>query len=407
MARKPKATDAGDAQSAETTSADIPVDNDLLAVVDATDPLTKPVEPEPVTEDPPAMTETEVKPDPKPQPVRSGGGGALFIGMVLGAGIAAAAGIGVVRYAPELLLPSADKMVAGDTGQLTTDMSYLRTDLDALKAYVEGMSNGNNHRDEQLQSAIDDLTALQGAGDAGAIATQEARLTAIEAKLNALATAPAGASVDPVELQGLKDQIAALQSGTVASDKALALAAEAEQRLKAATEAASALKAETEAATAATARQVALGRIEAAMDRGLGFAEPLSALGGSVPPVLADNAANGIPSLEVLRESFPDAARAALEAAINADMGASWTERVGNFLRSQTGARSLAPRDGVDPDAILSRAEAALTAGDVAAALDEISTLPDAAKSAMADWSAKAALRVDAVKALSALAAQG
>lgn len=404
MARKPKATDAGDAPIVETTSADSQVDTDLMAVVEATDPLTQPVEPEPVTQPASEMTEPDGKIEPKSQPARGGAGG-VFIGMVLGAGIAAAAGVAVIRFAPQVAsLPQ-----GSDIGQFAADLSHLRTDLDALKASVEGLANGDTHRDDLQQAQIDDLIARleAGSGNAATTAAQEARLTAIEAKLNSLASAPAGAAVDPAELQALKDQIAGLQSGVVASDKALALAAEAEQRLTEAREAAAALKSETEAATAATARQAALGRIEAALDRGLGFAEPLSLLGGTVPPVLADNAETGVPSLESLRAAFPDAARAALEAAINADMGASWTERVGNFLRSQTGARSLTPREGIDPDAILSRAEAALAGGDVAAALDEISTLPDAAKTAMTEWTAKAALRVEAVKALSALAAQG
>ncbi|MBV5276525.1 hypothetical protein JZU56_01410, partial [bacterium] len=68
------------------------------------------------------------------------------------------------------------------------------------------------------------------------------------------------------------------------------------------------------------------------------------------------------PSAQALQASFPDSARTALEAALRANMGESWSERVGNFLRTQVGVRSLTPRDGPDPDAILSRAEAALTA---------------------------------------------
>ena len=82
--------------------------------------------------------------------------------------------------------------------------------------------------------------------------------------------------------------------------------------------------------------------------------------------------------------AFPTAARAGLEAALRADMGSSWTERATNFLRAQTGARSLDPREGDDPDAILSRAEAAVSAGDLATALTEIAALPEPAQTAMA-----------------------
>jgi len=122
--------------------------------------------------------------------------------------------------------------------------------------------------------------------------------------------------------------------------------------------------------------------------------------------VLTDNATAGLPSLQALQASFPDSARTALEAALRANMGESWSERVGNFLRTQVGVRSLTPRDGPDPDAILSRAEAALSAGDVAQALAEIATLPTPAQDALSTWRTQAQLRLDAQAALAALLAK-
>ena len=119
---------------------------------------------------------------------------------------------------------------------------------------------------------------------------------------------------------------------------------------------------------------------------------------------LGDRAATGLPSVTQLRETFPAAARAALESALRANMGESWTDRVSSFLRSQTGLRSLTPRQGDDPDAILSRAEAALATGDVAAALTELETLPDSAKPPLADWTAQARIRTEGAAALAAMA---
>ena len=87
-------------------------------------------------------------------------------------------------------------------------------------------------------------------------------------------------------------------------------------------------------------------------------------------------------------------------------MGESWTDRVSSFLRTQTGLRSLTPRDGNDPDAVLSRAEAALTQGRLADALAELDALPDAALPALKDWTATATLRLSAESAVAALAAQ-
>ncbi|MCB2133097.1 MAG: hypothetical protein KDE02_09510, partial [Rhodobacteraceae bacterium] len=66
--------------------------------------------------------------------------------------------------------------------------------------------------------------------------------------------------------------------------------------------------------------------------------------------------------------------------------------------------RSLTPRAGDDPDAILSRADAALKAGDLAAAIDEIAALPEGGKAVMAEWVGLAQRRMAALAAVSALA---
>ncbi|WP_408635231.1 COG4223 family protein, partial [Paracoccus binzhouensis] len=80
-------------------------------------------------------------------------------------------------------------------------------------------------------------------------------------------------------------------------------------------------------------------------------------------------------------------------------------DSIGTFLRVQTGARSVEPRQGDDPDAILSRADAAVKAGDIKGALAEIGSLPQPGQDAMADWTARAGLWVEANAALAALAA--
>lgn len=78
---------------------------------------------------------------------------------------------------------------------------------------------------------------------------------------------------------------------------------------------------------------------------------------------------------------------------------------IGDFLRVQTGARSVEPREGDDPDAVLSRADAAVKAGDIKGALGLIATLPQAGQDAMSGWTGKAAVWVQAKDALTALAA--
>ena len=78
--------------------------------------------------------------------------------------------------------------------------------------------------------------------------------------------------------------------------------------------------------------------------------------------------------------------------------------RMQAFLQTQLGTRSLEPREGDSADAVLSRAEAALKAGDLDTVLAEIDTLPEASKPAFAEWRALTETRAAALAAGKALA---
>lgn len=221
-----------------------------------------------------------------------------------------------------------------------------------------------------------------------------------------------GSSASPAAIAALGAQLAKLQSeldalkSQPAAGNAPALAAEAEARLKEAEAQAAQMKAEAEALARAATARAALGRLQTALDTGAPFAAILPDLGVEAPEALTAHAETGLPSLTKLQETFPEAARIALESALRADMGESWTERAASFLRSQTGARSLTPREGSDPDAILSRAEAALATGDLTTALTELAALPEVAQTAMADWRTMAEQRQAGEAALNAITAQ-
>jgi hypothetical protein len=153
--------------------------------------------------------------------------------------------------------------------------------------------------------------------------------------------------------------------------------------------------------------RAAVLRLQAAIDAGgpldAALAD-LAAAGVAVPPALAERAA-GVPTLAMLQAAFPEAARAALAASATVPPEGGLGERLIAFLRAQTGARSLTPREGDDPDAVLSRAEAALRAGDLAAVLAALDALPETAKPALAAWRAQAEARAAAVAAAADLAA--
>ena len=76
---------------------------------------------------------------------------------------------------------------------------------------------------------------------------------------------------------------------------------------------------------------------------------------------------------------------------------------IGGFFKQQLGARSVAPRDGDDPDAILSRAEAAMRDGRLADALAEVKALPPEAQEPLSEWLSDAQARHDAQDAVQTL----
>lgn len=336
---------------------------------------------------PPAASLPPAPPPAKP-PARRGASGAIWL--VLGGVIAAGLGFGASRLLPGLL-------PMDDPSALQAQLDALAKDNAALKSRLEVLAEQPAPIDRAILDQIAALESRPLASD------PSPDLAALKAQVQALASAPSAGGADPAALKALQDQVAALSTApSAAIDAALNAAVKSAQDQLAAT------VASAEASAARLTADAALTRIAAALDSGAPYGAALADLGGvAIPPVLADHAETGLPTLQALRDAFPEAARQALDDARRADMGADWTDRITAFLQAQTGARSLTPREGNDPDAVLSRAEAAVVSGDLAAALAELGALPDAAKPALADWQAQAQLRLDAAAALGELAKAG
>lgn len=222
----------------------------------------------------------------------------------------------------------------------------------------------------------------------------EARLAALEAKL---AAAPPNSD--------LRAELADIRTKLAQSDPAPAIKAAIAAQMGAVEKTAQDMVARVSDAANQAARLSAMTLLQAALDTGAPYASASAQI--ALPDVLAANAETGIPSLTHLRDTFPDAARAGLDAALKSNMGATWSERITNFLRSQTGARALTPREGNDPDAVLSRIDAALTGADMQAVVTELAALPAAAQTAMQVWIDQAKLRADALAAFSKLTKEG
>jgi hypothetical protein len=324
-----------------------------------------------------------------------------FAGMVLGGALAAGLGYALAIFVPVLPEPPAAPQIAPELEARLAALSDRVAALEPLAA--------------QGQALADRLAVLETAEPPSApptvdLSPVQAGLSALESRLAAIEALPvegntAGSAALLARIDALSSELAALKTeGAMARSTIEAMAADAEARRAAAEAEAEALRAQAQAAAAKTLRDAALGQVQAAMETGAPFAAPLAGLGlAEVPEPLASVAETGVPTLAALTEDFPPAARAALSAARHATTGGDLTQRLTSFLETATGARSLAPREGSDPDAILSRAEAALRGGDLSAALAEIAALPPEGQAELAEWSARATARINALAAVAAL----
>lgn len=336
---------------------------------------------------------------PPPPPVKARRGGlGVFLGLVVGGALAAAIGFGAARYVvPEGwpfpgTEPEVDPLVAIVEGQ-GGEISALGDRLAALEA-----STAVADAVAALQADIGRLAERMNAGLAD-IEVTAARVEAMEARLDAVEKlAPEGSEAAQAAAEAYARELAALREMFAGELAAL----EAQQAD------AAVLEAEAQEAARAAAGRAALTKVATALDTGQPFADALDELvqatGMAVPPELARLSATGAPTLAALQDAFPASARAAIEADIAAAVEDGSMSRTTAFFRTQLGARSLEPREGDDADAILSRAEAALRAGDIAGAVAEVATLPEAAKPAMADWVDLARTRQAALDANAALA---
>ena len=357
-----------------------------------------------------ASVEEQQKPETEPEteheattaaataPPRSRSGMGAFVGFLLGGVAAAVIGFGAARYVvpegwPFPGVPPKEDPVAAAVAVQGAEIVALSAKVDGLGESVSALQS-----DTALATLEAGLTGrVDGLGET--LAALTARLDSIETRLAAIEKlAPEGSAAAQMAAEAYARELAALRE-MFARELANVEAAQSE---------AAALEAQAAIAAQAADGRAALARIAAALDTGQPFddaLQDLSASTGIAPPeALAGLASDGVPTLAALQEAFPQAARAALDASVRAAVAAGDVSRFGAFLQTQLGTRSLAPKEGNDADAVLSRAEAALKQGDLGAALAELDALPEAGQPAMADWRALAATRKAALDAGAALA---
>jgi len=316
------------------------------------------------------------------------------IPMVIGGAVAAALGFGAA-VALGVTGGSQPSTYAQETRALIeVEVGNIAYELER----IEGLTDQSGLRKEL--AAIADTLDADLSGDVENLKTQVRSLFEITGQLSE--------RIDALESRPLQE---------LASDQAVA-AYEAERaKLQ---EAVASHRADIEQMAAdarameAAARQEALKSqgaalitdVTVAVNSGAPFTETVAALeaeGAIVPQALKAQAAEGVPTQAALIEAYPEAARAALRAVRQQTADQGGKGGVVAFLQDQLGVRSVAPKDGDDADAVRSRGEAALKAGDLASAFAELDALPSEGQAEMTDWIALATRRAQALDALFAL----
>ena len=247
-------------------------------------------------------------------------------------------------------------------------VSQLKAEVDTLRGQIPEAPADNSETLDALNASVEDLVA---------------RIDGLEQRPQAPSDATSNADVAALtqQMEAQQEQIdKLLEDAQLMQDTATAAAGN------------------TLACSAAT-------RVLSAIDSGAPFATALADVGANsdieIPAALQQVADDGVTPLSDLQQSLPDAARAALAAArtnaTDADGG------FGGFLKRQLGARSVQPREGNDPDAILSRVEDATRQGRLADALAEADALPEPAKAELQSWMDAARARLEAMNAAETL----
>lgn len=376
----------------------------------------------------------------------SGGGGHGFVGLaaaaIFGGVVVLSGAYGL--YVSGLLKPP------GEAGQETTaalgqaearisdlerkltelaarlDPRSLVTDLsDRISALEEAVpaSAGTSPEIEKLNAEIallrDRLDSLptKGApvnGDAGSTAGAPAvskqlqdRLAAAEAAAKVAQTA---VSTTDASMKALSDS-QARASGTLAtlSSDIKTLTTTGEANLAKVREQVDALSKRLAAVEAtmgnATAREVAaralsVSALKSAVDSGRPFETELAAVKAGLPKdmnlsALDAHAKTGVAPASVLIAEFPNVARKMFAAFSAPDQSSDLLDSLVAGAKSLVAVRGPGDENGTGPEADLRRMENAVSQGDLAASLASYKQLPEAARSAGADWVSRAEARVE------------
>jgi hypothetical protein len=287
-----------------------------------------------------------------------------------------------------------------DVSELTSRVSRLEESLNVL---AETAKDGGSVPDaaaldakigdieQKLQGKIDGALAAQQASNATGLEALQNEVSALKAKLGALAEANlAGDSSDLApQLTTLDQRIGKLEEAIPALSTAMDKSA---------------------ASAKSGASAIAFANLREAVGAGRPFAAELAALRSLMPDpvdlgVLPSHADTGIPTVaELARNLAKTVETSAAPAPQQAPAETSFLDSMIASAKSAVSIRRVGGDVGsAEPGAVLARAETALNQEDLAAAIKEVEALPTPARDAYTGWLDDARARVSANATLNTL----
>ncbi|MEQ8252424.1 MAG: uroporphyrinogen-III synthase [Oceanibaculum nanhaiense] len=291
-------------------------------------------------------------------------------------------------------------------GTAPQELADLRT---ALEARITGLEERQTALSEEIQLVRE---MLAGEGTTSSAAAPSAlpapeimdRLEKLEQQAQALAQAQAG-----LDGEALRGRVAALETRLADMPRTDP------QEMSRLREDLGALKQSLSEIEAGAGEREALvlaaAQLAGPLQQGLSYEIELAALkrtAGADPLVaeiavqLQPYAAQGVPTLEALRQRFPDVAGEAVRAARVGESDSVVGQTL-NRIAGLVSLRRVGQVEGDTAEARIARAEAALARGDLAAVLADLEGLPTDAATVVAGWRADAEARLAADKALARL----
>ncbi|TGQ50217.1 phage tail protein [Mesorhizobium sp. M1C.F.Ca.ET.193.01.1.1] len=323
-------------------------------------------------------------------------------------GVVALAGAGLLQAVGLLGSPASNGAsldgVNGEIASLKSEIAALKQTGDAgASAKVDGLSSAL----DQVKSDIAALKSSAGqGGDSTALKALNDKVGQIETAVADLQKAGSTATVDlgPLneKLAGLDALVKSAGEAAKAADGRIAALEQSVQQLSG--------KVDAQASQPKIALAIAASALKAALDRGAPFATELDTFAAIAPDapeiaVLRSYAEKGVPTRATIASEIEAAASAMVDAATPVDQNAGFFQSLVSSAESLVKVRPVGAVEGKGAPETVARMEVAVNQGDYAKALSEYDTLPDAAKTAGADFAGKLKARLEVEKQIDALIA--